>query len=294
MTRAPDVLSGAPDGLEPLLRVDDLRVAFRGGAGGGTGADGCVLRGLSLAVSRGELLAVVGASGAGKSVLADTLLGLFARDEEVHGTVRFEGRPLDAAALAGLRGSGITLVPQSVSCLDPLMRVGEQVRGVARGRTRAERARDRARRAARQRELFSAYGLDRAVEDLYSHELSGGMARRVLLMCALLEDPELLVCDEPTPGLDSDLALRAALDLRAFADTGKGVLMITHDIELALRVADRIAVFEGGRVVEVAPVDAFRDPSALKHPFSRALWRAMPENGMEHPGKKGEGELAWR
>ena len=188
-----------PASMGPLLCVEGLYAAYRGvaarRAGDAADADGWVLRDLSLSVSRGELLAVVGASGAGKSVLADALLGLFGLDEEVHGTVRFEGRPLDASALAALRGKGISLVPQSVSCLDPLMRVGAQVRGVPRGLTRFERSCDRARRAARQRALFAAYGFDRAVEDLYPHELSGGMARRVLLMCALVEEPELLVCD---------------------------------------------------------------------------------------------------
>ena len=283
--------------MEPLLCVEGLYAAYRGDAarrvGDAADADGWVLRDLSLSVSRGELLAVVGASGAGKSVLADALLGLFGRDEEVHGTVRFEGRPLDASGLAALRGKGISLVPQSVSCLDPLMRVGAQVRGVPRGLTRSERSCDRARRAVRQRSLFAAYGFDRAVEHLYPHELSGGMARRVLLMCALVEEPELLVCDEPTPGLDIDLVERAALDLRAFADTGKGVLMITHDIELALRTADRIAVFYDGRVVEEVPVAAFEDPASLKNPFSRALWHALPENGMVRTARSREGEDAW-
>lgn len=284
MTRA---ASTAP--AVPLLEVEGLSVAYPAAPAPSRPAsgDGRVLKGLSLRVSRGEVLAVAGESGAGKSVLADALLGLIDRDAEVRGTVRLEGESLDARGLASRRGRGIALVPQSVSCLDPLMRVGAQVRGVARGRTRAERSRDRERRAARQRELFGLYGLGREVEAMYPHELSGGMARRVLLMCALVEEPSLLVCDEPTPGMDGELALRAARDLRAFADSGKGVLMITHDIELALEVADRIAVFRDGRVVEDAPVAAFRDPGLLEHPFSRALWHALPEHGMVRPARTG-------
>lgn len=237
------------------------------------GRDRMVLKGLSLSVQGGEVVAVVGASGSGKTVLVDCLLGKYEPNSTVSGTIVFEGRAQDPRSLALLRGAGICLVPQSVSNLDPLMRVGRQVRGVARGRTRAERDRDRRRRAKLQRELFDRYELPRAVETLYPHELSGGMARRVLLMCALMEEPRLLVADEPTPGLDPGLAVQAVEDLRAYARTGAGVLFITHDLELASRIADRIAIFSQGRIVEEVPSRRFGDPSLLRHPFSRALFR---------------------
>ncbi len=237
-----------------------------------------VLHGLTLSVHEGEILALVGASGSGKTVLADCLLGTFQHNENVSGRIWFDGEPCDAERLAALRGRGIALVPQGVNALDPLMRVGDQVRGLARGKSRAERRADAARRSARQRELFCAYGLGEEVERLYPHQLSGGMARRVLLMCALMEEPRLLIADEPTPGLDLNLAVRALADLRTFADTGGGVLLITHDIELALRVADRIAVFRDGTVVEETAAASFADPERLAHPFSRSLWHAMPEH----------------
>ena len=146
----------------------------------------------------------------------------------------------------------------------------------ARGRTRTERRADADRRAARQRELFRAYGFDESVERLFPYQLSGGMARRALLMCALMDDPRLIVADEPTPGLDLDLAVRALDDLRAFARKGGGVLLITHDIELALQAADRVAIFRDGTVVEETAVANFERPELLRHPFSRALWHAMP------------------
>jgi ABC-type dipeptide/oligopeptide/nickel transport system ATPase component len=114
--------------------------------------------------------------------------------------------------------------------------------------------------------------------DKYPHELSGGMARRVLLCCALMDNPRVIIADEPTPGLDLELAQRALADLREFADDGGGVLLITHDIELALRVADRVAVFNEGTVVEETAVANFASPSTLAHPFSRALWHALPEH----------------
>ena len=238
-----------------------------------------VLHGLTLSVHRGEVVAVVGASGSGKTLLADAILGLYEPNAMVSGRIWFDGAPCDAEGLRALRGNGISLVPQGVSHLDPLMRVASQVRGAARGRNASERRRDALRRRERQRELFDRYGLDPSVERMYPHELSGGMARRVLLMCALMDEPELIVADEPTPGLDMELAVRALDDLRTFARSGGGVLLITHDLELALRVADRIAVFRDGSIVEETDVDSFADPDTLRHPFSRALWHAMPEHG---------------
>ncbi|MFR3092242.1 MAG: ATP-binding cassette domain-containing protein, partial [Eggerthella lenta] len=126
-----------------------------------------------------------------------------------------------------------------VNNLDPLMKVGRQVEGFAHPDVpHAERRRRRA-------ELFERYGLSEETAQLYPFELSGGMARRVLLCCALMDDPRVIVADEPTPGLDLDLAVRALDDFRAFADAGGGVMLITHDIELP-RVADRVAVFLHG------------------------------------------------
>ena len=238
-----------------------------------------VLRGLTLSVHAGEMLAVVGASGSGKTVLADVLMGRVAANERVRGRIWYDGEPMGLADLAARAGHGISLVPQGVGNLDPLMRVGEQVRGVAQGATSAQRSADAARRRARQRELFAAYGFDAYVEDLYPHELSGGMARRILLMSALVDEPRIIIADEPTPGLDMELAVHALDDLRAFANAGGGVLLITHDLELALAVADRVAVFRDGTVVEETDVASFADAASLRSDYSKALWHAMPEHG---------------
>lgn len=247
-----------------------------------------VVHDLTVSVHAGEVLAVVGASGSGKSVLADALMGQYEPNALVSGTIWFDGARMDAAHLAAVRGRGIALVPQSVANLDPLMRVGAQMVGPcgcgARGRAHREE------RGTRMRELMAAYGLAPDVADLYPHELSGGMARRVLLICALMEDPRLIIADEPTPGLDLDLAVRALDDLRAFADAGGGVMLITHDIELALRVADRIAVFHEGTIVEETACASFASPEFLRHPFSRALWHALPDHGFRASGDTHTGE----
>lgn len=233
-----------------------------------------VLRDLTLSVHEGEILALVGASGSGKSVLADALMGLFDANAVASGEMWFDGSRVAPGDLGSLRGHGISLVPQGVSSLDPLMRVGEQVRGEARGADRRARREDARRRMVRQRELFEAYGLASEVERMYPHELSGGMARRVLLMCALMEEPRLLIADEPTPGMDDESAAVAAHDLRAFAQDGGGVLLITHDLDFALSIADRLAVFREGTVVEETSVSAFRRAEALRDPYARELSRA--------------------
>ncbi|MEG1517589.1 MAG: ATP-binding cassette domain-containing protein [Raoultibacter sp.] len=228
-----------------------------------------VIDNLSISVHAGEIVAVVGASGSGKTLLADAIMGLFAPNATVFGRIWFDGVLQSAQTLAQVRGRGISLVPQSINYLDPLMKVGRQVRGFVG---------DDAARKAHCRKLFERYDLDEGVLDLYPFELSGGMARRVLLICALMDDPQLIIADEPTPGLDLNLAIKALDDFRAFADEGKGVLLITHDIELALRVADRVAVFKDGTVVEETAVANFAAPHLLQHPFSRELWHALPEH----------------
>ena len=194
-----------------------------------------VIENLSISVHVGEIVAVVGASGSGKTLLADAILGLYEPNATVCGRIWYDGEPQDAASLAGLRGRGISLVPQSVNNLDPLMKVGRQVEGFARTDVPL------ATRRTRRRELFARYGLGEDAAGLYPHQLSAAMARRVLLCCALMDDPRVIIADEPTPGLDLPLALAALADFRSFADEGNGVLLITHDIELALGVADRVA-----------------------------------------------------
>ena len=242
-----------------------------------------VIEDLSISVHSGEIVAVVGASGSGKTLLADSVMGLFEPNAEVYGEVWFDGELMSAERLAAVRGrpGGISLVPQSVSHLDPLMRVGKQVEGQGPRGSRKERS-------AKRRALFERYGFGEDVAQLYPHELSGGMARRVLLCCALMDDPKLIIADEPTPGLDLDLAVAALDDFRAFSDEGGGVLLITHDIELALRVADRVAVFKDGTVVEETAVANFASPDLLAHPFSRALWHALPEHGFNVAPNGGE------
>ena len=267
-----------------LLQLDDVSVGFERYAGRGVLAPRetrFVVEHLSLSLHEGEILALVGASGSGKTLIADTIMGLFAANAQVTGRVWFDGDAMDERSLTPLRGNRIAFVPQSVESLDPLQRVGRQIERLAQGMTKREAR-------ARRRELFARYRLDEETARCYPFELSGGMARRVLLIGALMNRPRVIVADEPTPGLDMELAVRAMDDFRAFANDGGGVLLITHDIELALRVADRIAVFQNGTVVEETAVASFASPDLLQHPFSKALWHALPEHGMEIDEKRHE------
>lgn len=233
-----------------------------------------VITELNVAVQAGEVVAVVGASGSGKSLLAHAVLGILPHNAELGGAIFFNGEHLTQARKEALRGRSIALIPQTVASLDPLMRVGPQVRraaevsGAARGET--GRLVD---------QVLTRYDLQTFVQRFFPFQLSGGMARRVLIATVVVGQAELVIADEPTPGLHPDVVTETLRHLRELADDGKGVLLITHDIEAALRIADKVAVFYAGTTVEIAQASDFAAGSAgLRHPYTQALWRALPQN----------------
>lgn len=255
-----------------ILEIEDLSVSFLQYENSRSSRQTRlpVISRLTVSVHEGEIVAVVGSSGSGKSLLAHAVLDMLPYNAEVSGKMYFQGELLTSERIAALRGKEIALVPQSTTYLDPLMTVGRQVRG-GKG----------ADKEKKQKSLFRRYGLGEEVDGKYPFECSGGMTRRVLLTSALMGDPKLIIADEPTPGMDLPLAKKSMEDFRAFADEGNGVLLITHDIELALEVADRIAVFYAGTTVEEAPVSDFASEETLRHPYTKALWRALPQNGFQ-------------
>ncbi len=232
-----------------------------------------VITDLTLSISRGEIVAILGSSGSGKSLLAHAILGILPTNAELSGEMKYKGKILDQKRKKELRGDEIALIPQSINFLDPLMKVSDQVIGEVRDE-------DKELKKTHQRRVFEEYGLSEEVDDLYPFQLSGGMARRVLVSTALLTNPKLVIADEPTPGLD-DKAIEETLNhIRKMADDGVGVLLITHDINAALKVADRVAIFYSGYVIEIANVSDFSgDGEGLKHPYTRALYNALPQNG---------------
>jgi len=254
---------------ETLLEIHDLSVSFRMYDAALEQKELQVISDLHLRVRPGEVVAVAGSSGSGKSLLASAILGILPDNASVKGHLHYKGQELTPQLQKELRASKIALVPQSVNYLDPLMRVGRQADGHKKPYP-----------AQKRREIFEKLGLDEKVEKLYPFQLSGGMARRVLVSTALISEAELIVADEPTPGMSLQQALDALKMFRALADEGKAVILITHDIDLAFEFADRVAVFYAGTTVETAPAEDFRTGvDKLRHPYSKALWRALPQNG---------------
>ena len=254
---------------ETLLEIHDLSVSFRMYDHGLEQTDLKVISDLHLTVYPGEIVAIAGSSGSGKSLLASAILGILPGNATVYGHISYKGQQLSAERQRQLRGTKIALVPQSVAYLDPLLKVGQQADGHKKPYPTEKR-----------RSLFKRFGLPDKTEQLYPYQLSGGMARRVLVSTALITDSELIIADEPTPGMSLNQALEALKMFREMANEGKAVILITHDIDLAFEFADRVGVFYAGTTVETAPASDFKKgPDALRHPYSKALWRALPQNG---------------
>ncbi|MFI5806158.1 ABC transporter ATP-binding protein [Streptomyces sp. NPDC051561] len=270
--------------------------------------------GASFDLAAGECLALVGESGCGKSVLASALLGLLPGNAQTAGRALMGETDLltaDEKTLARtVRGRRIGLVPQSPAAhLTPVRTVGSQLAETLRTLTGIRKPDlPKAIRSAAERAAFPADHLTR-----YPHELSGGLAQRAATALALIGDAPLLLADEPTTGLDRDLVNRTVDELRQHIDapraegapaaegaqagdapaadgavarreeapapgtTGRALLMITHDLSAAERIADRIAVMYAGRIVELADAKAFFGTPGPRHPYARGLLNALPE-----------------
>lgn len=269
----------AADASPALLTVEHLAVSFTQYERGLRRRTVTPVTDMSLDVRAGEVVALVGASGAGKSLLGHAVLGMLPPNSAHTGSVHWRGEEMDVRALRRLAGREVALLPQSLSHLDPTATVGAQLRRAAR---LTGASRDAARDMAQ--EAVTAQGLEDSVLKLYPHELSGGMGRRVLTAIALLGDPSLVIADEPTPGLAPESVKAVLQRLRSIAEGGAGVLLITHEITGALEAADRVVVVDRGRTLEESPVEAFSgDGEQLAHRYSRALWQALPANGFRMP-----------
>lgn len=257
-----------------ILEIKNLSISFQQYDKGFARTDLDVIRDLNVTIHEGEMVAVVGSSGSGKSLLAHGILGILPYNGALGGTILYDGEELTQKRKEELRGNEIVLVPQSVAFLDPLMKIGPQIRKGKKDPVSKEKL----------NRIFEGYHLDKEVQELYPFELSGGMNRRVLVSTAMMGNPRLVIADEPTPGLHMKMVRRVMSHFRELADQGAGVLLITHDLEQALEVADRVAVFYAGTTVEDADVKDFAKEETLRHPYSKALWRALPQNGFQFIG----------
>jgi peptide/nickel transport system ATP-binding protein len=271
MMLAGDIAVQAADA--PLLSVEDLQVQF-------STRNGVVdaVRGVSLAVGAGETLGVVGESGSGKSVTAFAVTRLLdASGRITGGRVRFGGQDITKASardLRSLHGAAVSMIFQNPrAALNPIRTVGQQIADAIRAHERVSGSEAKARAL----ELLKAV-LIREPEkrlDAYPHELSGGMCQRVMIAMAIAGKPSLLIADEPTTGLDVTTQ-KTVMDLVAglIAERRMAMILITHDLGLAARYCQRVAVMEQGRVVEeAAPRQLFSAPA---HPYTKRLVAASP------------------
>jgi glutathione transport system ATP-binding protein len=256
-----------------LLEVTDLAVTFATDA-----EEVTAVRGLNLRVDAGEVVAVVGESGSGKSASAMAMIGLLPPHAEVSGSVRLDGEELidlDDAQMSRIRGKKIgTVFQDPMSALTPVYTVGDQI---AEALQTHQRGIGRAAARARAVELLDLVGIaqpDRRARS-FPHELSGGERQRVVIAIAIANDPDLIICDEPTTALDVTVQAQILEVLKTARDvTGAGVLIITHDLGVVAEFADRAQVMYAGRAVEVASVQTlYRD---RRMPYTAGLLGSVP------------------
>lgn len=259
--------------MSPLLEVTDLAVSFPT-----DGAPVTAVRGISYRVDPGEVVAMVGESGSGKSAAAMAVIGLLPEYATVGGSVRLHGTELlglDDAAMSQFRGKSIgTVFQDPMSALTPVYTVGTQIAEAIRVHHP-----DIGKKAARVRavELLDLVGISQPEQRAraFPHELSGGERQRVVIAIAIANDPDLLICDEPTTALDVTVQAQILDVLKKARDvTGAGVLIITHDLGVVAEFADRALVMYAGRVAETAPVaDLYRD---RQMPYTIGLLGSVP------------------
>jgi peptide/nickel transport system ATP-binding protein len=256
-----------------LLEVRDLRTTF-------TTDDGPVgaVDGVSFEVDRGKVLGIVGESGSGKSVTSLSIMGLLPRQRtKISGEVMFDGRnllELNNEQLRKVRGDDIAMIFQDpMTSLNPVYTIGRQLEEAVLEHRHVSTREAR----ARSREMLAAVGIPRPEERLqsYPHEFSGGMRQRVMIAMALLNDPDLLIADEPTTALDvTTQAQILNLIRRLRKEFDSAIIMITHDLGVVAEICDDVLVMYGGRIVEKGTVDEiFERP---QHPYTWGLLGSMP------------------
>ena len=259
--------------MSELLRVSDLRVGFTTDA-----EDVAAVRGMTFDVAPREVVALVGESGAGKSATAMAVVGLLPEYARVSGSVRLHGDELiglDDQRMSRLRGRVIgTVFQDPMSALTPVYTVGDQIAEALRVHQR-----DLSRKAAATRavELLELVGISQPERraKAFPHELSGGERQRVVIAIAIANDPDLIICDEPTTALDVTVQAQILDVLRTARDvTGAGVLIITHDLGVVAQFADRALVMYAGRAVETAPVAGLTHSRVM--PYTVGLLGSVP------------------
>jgi peptide/nickel transport system ATP-binding protein len=261
---------------DPVLSVRDLTVEFPTRRGILTALDS-----VSFDIAPGEVLGVVGESGAGKSMTGAAVIGLIERPGRIAGgEIRLHGQRidnLDATGIRAIRGRRIGMIFQDpLTSLNPLYRISEQIEETIRTHLPMSREDARARAVA----LLDRVGIpdaSRRIDD-YPHQFSGGMRQRVVIALALCAEPDLVIADEPTTALDVSVQAQIIDVMKDLcAEKGAAIMLITHDMGVIAETADRVAVMYAGRIAEIGPVrEVIKD---AKHPYSSGLMGAIPRMG---------------
>ena len=265
----------APSVAEPVLEVEGLKTWFFTRGGAARAVDG-----VTLEVGRGEILGLVGESGSGKSITGFSILGLVDPPGRiVEGSVRFKGEELvgaDEERLRRLRGARIAMIFQDpMMTLNPVLRIDTQMIEAVQAHARVSEREARARCL----ETLQMVGIPSPHERFksYPHQFSGGMRQRVAIAIALLHRPDLIIADEPTTALDVTIQAQILYEMQKLcAETGTGLVWITHDLAVISGLADRIAVMYAGRIVEQGPADAVVENPL--HPYTRGLLDSVPSH----------------
>ncbi|MBL8380385.1 MAG: ABC transporter ATP-binding protein [Burkholderiales bacterium] len=261
---------------EAVLSIEKLRVSFTGGARTVTAVDG-----VDLALKRGEVVALLGESGSGKSVTLRSILRLHPEQKtRIEGTIRVGGTDvmqLRGDALSDFRGKTVSMIFQEpMLALDPVYTVGRQITEAIRRHDKVSEAEAHKRALA----LFEKVRIPSPERrlDSYPHEMSGGMRQRAMIALALSCNPQVLLADEPTTALDATVQVQVLLLLRELQrELGLSMIFVTHDISVGVEVADRIAVMYAGRIVEIGSVrEVIRAP---RHPYTIGLMSTRPHGG---------------
>lgn len=257
-----------------LLKIQHLHTGFRIKDTYYDAVDG-----VSLTLKKNEILAIVGESGCGKSTLATSIIGLHDHNiTRVKGEIIYQNQnlaTLKESQFQPIRGAEIGMIFQDpLSALNPLMKIGEQIEEALLYHTKLNKE----QRRVRVFELLEQVGIPKPqlVYKQFPHQLSGGMRQRVIIAIAISCKPKVIIADEPTTALDVTIQaqiLDLLIDLQA--ETGAGIILITHDLGVVAEVADRVAVMYAGQIIEEAPVDElFNHP---KHPYTRSLFHSIPQ-----------------